>query len=80
MVGATPEVLSYPVGGPTAFTSETRELARACGYRAAFSFFGGYNDAAGLDPYSVARLAVEKDYSFTTFRLRAALHARLPAK
>lgn len=77
MLGEPPEVLSYPVGGPTAFSAATRRLARESGYRAAFSFFGGMNDSRRLDPFALSRVPVEKEQGITGFRLQAAVESRL---
>ena len=50
MLGAKPDLLAYPVGGPTAFTEVTKRLAREAGYRAAFRYFGSHNVPAADGP------------------------------
>jgi len=71
MLGAKPDLLAYPVGGPTAFTNVTQQLAQDAGYRAAFSFFGGLNHADRLAPYAIGRAAVEIGESHAQFRAAA---------
>ena len=73
MLGAKPDLLAYPVGGPTAFTDVTRRLARDAGYRAAFRYFGGHNVAGGWDQFAISRSAVEHTESQAQFRLNAVL-------
>lgn len=72
MLGLKPDLLAYPVGGPTAFTDTTQQLAREAGYRAAFSYFGGLNHAERLAPYAIGRASVEIGESHAQFRLKAA--------
>lgn len=73
MLGAKPDVLAYPVGGPTAFTEVTKRVARQAGYRAAFSYFGGLNQAGRTDPFAIGRSAVTQAESHAQFRLNATL-------
>ncbi len=72
VLGTMPDLLAYPVGGPSAFTEVTQKLARDAGYRAAFSFFGGLNHADRLAPYAIGRAAVEIGESHAQFRAAAA--------
>ena len=71
MIGATPDLLAYPVGGPTAFTDATKRLARDAGYQAAFRYFGGHNVAGDWDLFAISRSAVEHTGSHAQFRLNA---------
>jgi peptidoglycan/xylan/chitin deacetylase (PgdA/CDA1 family) len=73
VLGAAPDVLAYPVGGPTAFTEATKRLARDAGYRAAFSYIGRRNVPGRIDQFAIGRSAVEHDQSHAQFRLNAAL-------
>lgn len=75
MVGATPEVLAYPVGGPAAFTPATKRIAREAGYRAAFCYYGGLNRPATTDLFAIARVAVEHADTWSQFRMRTTLNA-----
>ena len=73
MLGVKPDLLAYPVGGPTAFTEATKRLARQAGYRAAFSYFGIRNVPGQIDQFAISRSAVEHDESHAQFRLNATL-------
>ncbi|HEX8030337.1 MAG TPA: polysaccharide deacetylase family protein [Vicinamibacterales bacterium] len=75
MVGVSPELFAYPVGGPGAFTEVTKRAAREAGYRAAFCYYGSLNLPATTDMYAIARLAVEHDQTPAQFRLRLATAA-----
>ncbi len=57
-MGSPVEVLAYPVGGPEDFTPVTRAMAQGCGYRAAFSCYGGVNPPGGCDLYDIKRVPV----------------------
>jgi peptidoglycan/xylan/chitin deacetylase (PgdA/CDA1 family) len=61
--------LSYPVGGYSSFTHETKSLAMAAGYTIAFSFNTGYNHHRISDPFNVKRIAPPQDWTVfqTTF-------------
>lgn len=48
--------LAYPVGGYPHFTGQTQQIAKACGYRMAFSFNTFINDWKTLVPYDIKRL------------------------
>jgi len=49
--------LAYPVGLPTSFTNETRDLARRAGYEVAFSYYGGTNLRDNCTPYDIRRVS-----------------------
>lgn len=61
LVGATIDVMAYPVGGPNDFDATTRALAAECGYRAAFSCHGGLNVPGRTDLFDIKRKAVYWD-------------------
>jgi len=63
---------SYPVGRTTAFSPDTKRLARQAGYDAAFSHYGGTNRPGQMDPYDVRRNPVD---AVPRSRLRVALAA-----
>ncbi len=69
-LGHPVRALAYPVGSRDAFTDETRRLARETGYEAAFSFYGGTNPPAPVDPWDLRRVGVQYDLGFDLFRLR----------
>jgi peptidoglycan/xylan/chitin deacetylase (PgdA/CDA1 family) len=65
--------VAYPVGGRSAFSKDTQEMARRSGYKAAFSFYGGFNSGE-IRPYDVQRFGMERQ-SPPRFRLQMALGA-----
>ena len=73
MLGTKPDVLAYPVGGPSAFTEVTKQLARQAGYRAAFSYFGVRNVPGRADMFAISRSAVKHADLYAQFRLHATL-------
>lgn len=73
-LGRPVTTLAYPVGGRGAFTQDTQEIAKLCGYRAAFSFYGGFNVPGEVEPYDVHRFGVDQQ-SQPRFRLQLALGA-----
>jgi peptidoglycan/xylan/chitin deacetylase (PgdA/CDA1 family) len=68
-LGAEPDVLAYPVGARTSFTTQTQNAARDAGYRAAFSFYGGINTRGKTSPYDVNRISVD-DKSWNRFQVQ----------
>lgn len=58
-------LLSYPVGGYEHFNLETKQIAKECGYEAAFSFHTGINrlDGSALDPFDIRRLSAPETTS-----------------
>jgi peptidoglycan/xylan/chitin deacetylase (PgdA/CDA1 family) len=68
------DVLAYPVGGRNCFTPETIEALKSCGYRAAFSFYGGFNRPGEIQPFNICRVGVSPQ-SQSRFRLKMALGA-----
>jgi peptidoglycan/xylan/chitin deacetylase (PgdA/CDA1 family) len=64
--------MSYPDGGPTAFNTETEDIAKKSGYVAAFSFYGGFNGPDDIRPYEIRRFGVDGQ-SRKRFRLQVGL-------
>ena len=65
--------VAYPVGGPDAFIDSTKRLVRAAGYRAAFSYYGGFNRPDESDPFDLRRMAVDRYDSYQMFRFRVTM-------
>mgnify|MGYP003489129254 FL=1 len=61
MLDAQTHVLSYPVGGPDAFDTETVEVVRAAGFRMACSYVAGTSVVEQGSRYSMRRLPVERE-------------------
>jgi len=55
----TVDTLAYPVGQRGSFSDETTGILRAAGYRAAFSFYGGFNRPGSIDPYNILRVGAD---------------------
>jgi len=68
------DVLAYPVGGRNTFTPETIEAVKSSGYRAAFSFYGGFNRQGEIQPFNIRRVGVGPQ-SRSRFRMKMALGA-----
>ncbi len=66
-LGCRVEALAYPVGSPAAFSPRSAQAAQHCGYRIAFSQYGGLNRLGHMDPYNVLRVAMQNQ---TPDRLR----------
>lgn len=64
---------SYPVGQPDSFTEITKAILADCGYRNAFSYYGGFCRSPEVDPYDLPRVAVELDVSQDMFQAMATL-------
>jgi peptidoglycan/xylan/chitin deacetylase (PgdA/CDA1 family) len=65
--------IAYPVGAPESFNESTKTLAREAGYRAAFSYNGGFNRPGELDTFDLRRLAVNWYDSSQMFRFRVTM-------
>ena len=65
--------LAYPVGGATAYSSITMDAAAELGYKAAFSYYGGFNYPGRTDKFDIRRNAVDSDTTFFRFRFQLAL-------
>ena len=66
-LGAPAHVISYPVGGPDAFDTETIEVVRAAGFRMACSYITGSSRVAAESRYSMRRLPVEREMDHAWF-------------
>ncbi len=53
--------VAYPVGGKTAYTAETCQLAREAGYRLGFSFLRRANPFPVEDTLNIGRFAIDDD-------------------
>ncbi|MBX3206858.1 MAG: polysaccharide deacetylase family protein [Labilithrix sp.] len=69
------DCLAYPVGGPEAFSDETKRHARDTGYRFAFSNYGGINLAGRIDPFDVKRIGMDLGETASQLRFRLAASA-----
>jgi peptidoglycan/xylan/chitin deacetylase (PgdA/CDA1 family) len=72
-LGAPVTLMAYPWGGPHTFDAQTKQLAAACGYQAAFSLDGRRNRLGAIDPFDVCRVGVESSRALFRF------HTALPA-
>lgn len=70
VLGQKVELMSYPVGGLTAFTAATKRLAREAGYTAAYSFYGGLLHQGHTDWYDVPRESIEHGDDLAIVRAR----------
>lgn len=68
----TVDTLAYPVGARDTFSSETQDALRRAGYRASFSFYGGFNRQSSIAPFDIRRCGVEP-HSHNRLRLQTAL-------
>jgi peptidoglycan/xylan/chitin deacetylase (PgdA/CDA1 family) len=68
------DVLAYPVGLKHCFSADTIKALKQTGYRAAFSFYGGSNQAENIVPFDIRRFGVA-DQSASRFRLQTTLRA-----
>ncbi len=73
-LGRVVDILAYPVGRPYTFNADTRAALEDCGYRAAFSFYGGLNPRDKVNRLDIRR---EDCHSPSTalFRLQTTLAA-----
>lgn len=72
-LGAEAIALSYPVGGPDSYDSETIEVVRAAGYRVACSYIGGIAKAGGANRFALPRLQVERQMDQAWFEAMLAV-------
>jgi peptidoglycan/xylan/chitin deacetylase (PgdA/CDA1 family) len=68
-LGRPVNAVAYPSGKRTALT---RRLAQEAGYRLGFSYSPRRTYRSALDPFDVARVAVDRDLSWPLFRARLA--------
>ena len=69
-IGSPPRILAYPNGKTWTFSAQTKDVARECGFLAAFSFYGGRNPPVGFDAYDLRRGWVSRSESRELFRAR----------
>jgi peptidoglycan/xylan/chitin deacetylase (PgdA/CDA1 family) len=63
------DIVAYPVGKMSAFSSRIEKAASACGYRLGVSYETGTNRACGgVDQFALRRLPVERYVSFGHFK------------
>jgi peptidoglycan/xylan/chitin deacetylase (PgdA/CDA1 family) len=72
-LGCPIRAVSYPIGGRLECDDVTKRLAREAGYRLGFSYYGGANFDGHNDLLDIRRMAVDRDMSFTLFRVRSTL-------
>ena len=66
-------VLAYPVGGSDAYDERTVDATKRAGYSAACTYISGTNALAGIAPYMLRRLAVEREMDIAWFDAMATL-------
>jgi peptidoglycan/xylan/chitin deacetylase (PgdA/CDA1 family) len=71
-LGRKVDTLAYPVGARHTFSAETVEALRQTQYRAAFSFYGGFNKPGAMQAFDICRCAVAGQ-SKARLRLQTAL-------
>lgn len=67
-MGEPMRYFSYPVGGPTSFSTVTEDCLREAGVRYAFSYYGGFRRFSDWNNYDVRRVAVETYLTAEWFR------------
>jgi peptidoglycan/xylan/chitin deacetylase (PgdA/CDA1 family) len=67
-LGEPIQTLAYPVGTSGSYTVDTMAIARACGYRAAFTFVSGINEHPAANRFELRRMAVADDPDAETLR------------
>ncbi len=71
-LGRNIDTLAYPVGARDTFSADTVEALRAAKYRAAFSFYTGFNTAGSIAPFDIRRCGVDQQ-SPKRLRLQTAI-------
>jgi len=74
-LGRPVTALAYPSGYPVVGDARLRRAVADAGYELGFSYVGGRNRPARLDPLDVRRQPVDPDQSLALFRLQLALPA-----
>lgn len=78
-LGGPVDVFAYPYGKPeTTFTVQTQRAVEACGFAAAFSFYGGWNAPGRTARFDVKRIKVDPDTSMSMFRARVVTRGHAP--
>ncbi|HEY2038095.1 MAG TPA: polysaccharide deacetylase family protein [Edaphobacter sp.] len=60
-IGSEITTLAYPVGIRGAFDETTESIAQSLGYKMCFSFYGGINTPAHMQPMNLLRMATNRD-------------------
>ena len=60
-IAAPVRSIAYPVGIRGAFTPDTERIARSLGYTMCFSFYGGINTPAHMQPTNLLRMSTSHD-------------------
>lgn len=66
-LGVAIKVMSYPVGGLTAFDGNVMDTVRASGYALACSYMSGTSTGGGASRYAMRRIPVERDMDLPWF-------------
>jgi peptidoglycan/xylan/chitin deacetylase (PgdA/CDA1 family) len=66
-LGRRVDAISYPVGGPAAFSEDVIESVRTSDYRLGFTYVVGANRLSGLDRFRLQRQHVERPVSIEFF-------------
>jgi peptidoglycan/xylan/chitin deacetylase (PgdA/CDA1 family) len=74
-LGRPIDILAYPVGARDTFSAETINALRQANYRAAFSFYTGFNPAGAIAPFDIRRCGVDQQ-SRKRLRLQTAIGSR----
>lgn len=72
-LGVPTQVLSYPVGGPTAFDDGVVSAARAAGYQLACSYMPGASACDDASRYEMRRIPIERDVDLPWFEALVAV-------
>ncbi len=64
-LGRTARAFAYPVGSSDAFDATTKTAVSDAGFDLAFSFYGGFAQIEGWDPYDVPRTHISSDTTMT---------------
>jgi peptidoglycan/xylan/chitin deacetylase (PgdA/CDA1 family) len=71
-LGSPVTAIAYPVGSTGTFSPVTLAAAEQAGYRAGFSFYGGFNPWGRMERFDIRRLGVERPTK-ALFELRTTL-------
>jgi peptidoglycan/xylan/chitin deacetylase (PgdA/CDA1 family) len=72
-IGATVDLLAYPVGGRAHFSPDVVRAAQAAGYGFGISYVAGTNRSGQIDPFFVRRHTVERDMTRERFEAQLCL-------
>jgi peptidoglycan/xylan/chitin deacetylase (PgdA/CDA1 family) len=72
--GVRVETLAYPVGSEASFNQAAKNAIERAGYRAAFSYYGGFNLPGAMERYNPRRRAVNGQ-SYALFQMQLRLGA-----